>query len=69
MAGAGRPVVAMLETERPVITVITWETPRMISAPPRPELPTTQPMRRYITTPRIVRMLGVNTPEKVPKRA
>ena len=32
------------------------------SAPPSPTLPSIQPKRRYITTPMIVRMLGVKTP-------
>ena len=34
----------------------------------RPTLPSTQPIRRYITTPRMVSTLGVNTPLNVPKR-
>jgi hypothetical protein len=31
-----------------------------------PRLPSTHPMRRYITTPRTVSTLGVKTPLKVP---
>lgn len=34
----------------------------------RPTFPTTQPNRKYIITPRIVRILGVKTPKNVPKR-
>ncbi|MNC99042.1 hypothetical protein D3C83_171940 [compost metagenome] len=37
---------------------------RMVA--PRPTCPSTHPMRRYMTTPRIVRMLGVKTPLNVP---
>ena len=29
---------------------------------------TTQPKRRYMITPRMVRMVGVKTPRKVPRR-
>ncbi len=37
----------------------------MISVPIRPTLPTTQPKRRYMITPRTVSMEGVKTPSKV----
>jgi hypothetical protein len=32
----------------------------------KPTFPITHPKRRYMITPRIVRILGVNTPLKVP---
>ena len=32
-----------------------------------PTLPSIQPKRKYITTPMMVRMLGVKTPWNVPK--
>jgi len=39
---------------------------RMARAPWSPPLPTTKPVRRNRIRPRIVRMLGVKTPPKVP---
>jgi hypothetical protein len=60
--------VAMLDTDRPVMTEMKWASTTISRAPAKPALPTTQPNRRYITTSRIVRMLGVKTPPKAPKR-
>ena len=62
-----RMFVASAEIERPVTKVIDEQSVTRKSVPPRPRLPSTQPKRRYITTPMIVRMLGVNTPWNVPK--
>jgi hypothetical protein len=39
----------------------------MINVPIKPTFPTTQPNRRYIMTPRIVKIDGVKTPPNVPK--
>ena len=38
----------------------------MINVPIKPALPTTQPKRRYIITPKIVKIEGVKTPPNVP---
>ncbi len=56
----------MLEMLSPVLMLMTWETAMMPSATYRPPLPTTHGRRRYMMTPRIVRMLGVKTPPNVP---
>ena len=53
--------------ESPVMKVTDEQSVTRKSVPPRPRLPSTQPNRRYITTPMMVRMLGVKTPLKVPK--
>ena len=37
----------------------------MINAPNNPTLPTTQPNLRYMITPKMVRIEGVNTPSNV----
>ena len=58
--------VASAEIERPVRNVIALPIATMKSAAARPTLPSIQPKRRYITTPMIVRMLGVKTPWNVP---
>ena len=39
----------------------------IIKVPIKPTFPTTQPNLRYIITPSMVRIEGVNTPPKVPK--
>ena len=67
-AAATDGVGAIEETLKPVATVMRWATTTMISAPPKPTLPTTFPSERYMTTPRMVRIDGVNTPPNVPKR-
>ena len=61
-----RMLVAMAEALSPVMKVIPLAIVRISNVPGRPALPSTQPNRRYIMTPRIVRTLGVNTPRKVP---
>jgi hypothetical protein len=38
----------------------------MTSAPKNPALPTTQPSRKYMITPRMVKTSGVNTPPNAP---
>ena len=62
-----RMFVASAEIDSPVRKVIVLESVTMTSVDASPTEPSTQPKRRYITTPMIVRMLGVNTPANVPK--
>ena len=50
----------------PVVTEITCAIKITIIVPQRPALPTTQPNRMYIITPRMVRIDGVKTPPNVP---
>ena len=57
----------MAEIERAVRKVMEVERVTIRRVPPRPTLPTTQPNLRYMMTPRMVRIEGVNTPPKVPK--
>ena len=56
----------MADTESVVRNVIAVASVTIASAPIRPTLPTTHPKRRYMMTPRIVRIDGVNTPPNVP---
>ena len=49
-----------------VATVMLKANTMMPQAPSKPALPTTQPSRRYMMTPRMVSNVGVNTPPKVP---
>lgn len=51
--------------EREVRKVMLVEMVTIIKEPINPTFPTTQPKRRYMITPRIVRMDGVNTPSNV----
>ena len=60
-------LVASAEIDRPVRSVIALPIVTIRSDVGSPTLPSIQPKRRYITTPMIVRMLGVKTPWKVPK--
>lgn len=57
--------MAMDAMESAVRKVIEVAKVTMMSVPISPTLPTTQPKRRYMITPNIVRMDGVNTPPKV----
>jgi hypothetical protein len=50
-----------------VRTEITLARPMIISARPKPAFPTTYPSLRKRIMPRMVRTLGVNTPENVPR--
>ena len=52
-------LVAVAEIESAVKKVMREERVTMMMVWVRPTLPTTQPARRYMTTPRMVRMLGV----------
>jgi len=61
-----RRSVAIAAIESAVSAVIDVQIVTMISVFARPTFPTTQPNRRYMITPRIVRIDGVNTPAKVP---
>lgn len=58
--------VVMADIDKAVHNVIKNEMPIISQAPSRPALPTTQPRRKYIITPRIVSNVGVKTPPKVP---
>ncbi len=51
---------------KPVEIEITWAIIIIIIVPIRPALPTTQPILKYIITPKIVRIEGVKTPAKAP---
>ena len=62
-----RMLVARAEMESPVRNVIELATVTMIREVVNPTFPTIHPKRRYMTTPMMVRMLGVKTPWKVPK--
>lgn len=59
-------LVVMEERERAVKVVMTKERRIIKSDPRRPAFPTTQPRRRNMITPRMVRRVGVKTPAKVP---
>jgi hypothetical protein len=56
----------MAATDKAVTKVIEVETVTIRSVPNSPTLPSTHPNRRYMITPRIVRIEGVNTPPNVP---
>ncbi|MEJ2503387.1 MAG: hypothetical protein P8177_08760 [Gemmatimonadota bacterium] len=56
-------IMLMLSPVRKVIDVASVT---ITSAPSSPTLPTTHPKRRYMITPRMVRIDGVNTPPNVP---
>ena len=60
-----RILVVMEAMDKPVHKVTDFASKIIQMVPARPALPTTQPMRRYIITPRMVNTLGVNTPPKV----
>ena len=62
-----RIFVVMEDMERAVARVITKERVIISQAPNNPAFPTTHPRRRYIITPRMVKIEGVNTPPNVPK--
>jgi hypothetical protein len=57
----------MAATERAVRYVRDVERVTMRSVPANPTWPTTQPNRRYMITPRIVRIDGVKTPPNMPR--
>ena len=58
-------LVAIDAMDRAVRKVMEVAKVTMISVPISPTLPTTQPKRRYMITPRTVSMEGVKTPPKV----
>ena len=58
--------VAIADSETLVSTEIAFAARMINSARHRPAAPVTKPRRRKRMMPRIVRMLGVNTPPKVP---
>jgi hypothetical protein len=55
----------MAARDREVRKVIEVARVTIIRLPSNPTFPTTQPNRRYIITPSMVRMEGVKTPAKV----
>jgi hypothetical protein len=57
----------MEESASPVVTVATCDNKIITMAAPNPTVPTTQPRRRYIITPTIVKIVGVKTPSNVPR--
>ena len=59
-------LVAMAEMERVVRKVMEVAMVTIKRVEGRPTFPRTQPKRKYMTTPKMVRMLGVKTPLKVP---
>ena len=59
--------VERAEMDSPVRSVIVLERVTMTSVATSPTEPSTQLNLKYITTPMIVRMFGVNTPWNVPK--
>ena len=60
--------VAIEATDRPVVMEMICATRMIKRVIHKPACPVIQGKRRYMMTPRIVRMEGVNTPAKVPKR-
>ena len=59
----------MAAREMEVSTEIPLANPMISRARPNPAFPTTYPNRKKRMIPRIVSMLGVNTPENVPNVA
>lgn len=59
----------MAEIEKDVSVVISFAQRMMIRQLPILAWPTTSPKRRNMITPRIVKVLGVKTPPKVPNFA
>jgi hypothetical protein len=59
-------LVAKAESESAVKNVTEVASVTITTVQNGPTVPRTQPNRRYITTPKIVRILGVNTPLNVP---
>ena len=57
--------MAMDAMDSEVRKVIEVAKVTIISVPISPTLPTTHPKRKYIITPKTVRMEGVNTPPNV----
>jgi hypothetical protein len=57
----------MEESASPVVTVATCANKMITMAAPNPTVPTTQPRRRYIITPTIVKIVGAKTPSNVPR--
>jgi hypothetical protein len=60
-------LVAMADRETLVNTDMPLASSRINRAWPRPALPTTNPNRKNNIIPRIVKILGVKTPAKVPR--
>lgn len=59
-------LVATADADNPVINDIELHKSTIKIVPSRPTLETTQPKRRYMITPNMVKTLGVKTPRKVP---
>lgn len=60
--------VANDDKANPVKKVIPLEIVTMRRVDGKPAFPKTQPKRRYMTTPSMVKMLGVKTPLNAPNR-
>ena len=58
--------MAIEAIESPVKKVMAVAMVTISKVPAKPTWPTTHPKRRYIITPKMVRIEGVNTPPKVP---
>jgi hypothetical protein len=58
--------VAIAAMDKAVKNVMAVARVTIKSVPMSPTFPTTQPNRKYMITPRIVRIEGVKTPPKVP---
>jgi hypothetical protein len=59
-------LVAIADRLSAVMKVMALASTTISSVRTRPTWPRTQPKRRYIMTPRMVRSVGVKTPRKVP---
>ena len=59
-------MVATAEKAKVVMTVMALARTTTRKTRMRPRCPTSHPVRRYMITPRMVRMVGVKTPTKVP---
>ena len=59
-------LVATDEKDRVVMSVIAFAIKTMKMTRRKPRCPTNHPERRYMITPRMVRIVGVNTPRSVP---
>ena len=63
-----RILVTTLDMDKAVKRVIKFAMQIISKVPPRPTLPTTNPKRKYIITPKILKRHGMKTPSNVEKR-
>lgn len=64
--GPMRILLMIEDIERAVVVVMAKAMRMIVHAPSSPVIPTTQPRRRYIITPRMVRRVGMKTPLTIP---